>query len=75
MDGNKEMGVCQRLDHCLDNLDKELERHGEKLRELMIQKKQVKKELEIGNPYDEDVTALAEYLKEIDDKLMEDTAA
>jgi len=75
MDGKKEMGVCQRLDHCLDHLDKELERHGEKLRQLLTQEKQAKKELETGNPYDEEVTALAEYLKEIDDKLMEDTAA
>jgi Zn-dependent M32 family carboxypeptidase len=75
MDGDKEMGVCQRLDHCLENLSKELERHQNKLRELMVQQSQARRDLSIGNPYDDEVTILAERLKEIDEKLKEGTAA
>jgi hypothetical protein len=75
MTGSKVMGVCQRLDNCLENLSKDLNRHKNKLRELLVQQKETEKELNGGNPYDEEVESLIRKLKTIDEKLMEDTAA
>lgn len=75
MDGDKVLGVCQRLDYCLDNFGKELERHKNKLRNLIAQQNQTKRDLETGNIYDDEVAALADKLMSIDEKLKEDTAA
>ena len=75
MDGDKVLGVCQRLDHCLDNLGKELERHNNKLRDLIAQQNQTKRDLDIGNIYDDEVGVLADRLMSIDEKLKEETVA
>ena len=74
MNTDKILGVCQRLDYLLDNLQKELNRHNDGLRELLKQQNQAKSDINLGNIYDEEVKVLADKLKEIDKKLKEGKA-
>jgi len=71
MKETKTMGCCQRLDHCLEHLPDVLEKHKEKLRDLNVQKNNAKRNLEIGNMYDDEVELLADKLAAIDEKLKE----
>lgn len=74
MNTDKVLGVCQRLDYLLDNLQKEMNRHNNKLRALLKQQNQAKSDIALGNMYDEEVKVLADKLKEIDEKLKEGKA-
>lgn len=74
MNTDKVLGVCQRLDYLLDNLQKELNRHNNKLRALLKQQNQARSDIALGNMYDEEVKVLADKLKEIDEKLKEGKA-
>lgn len=71
MSTDKILGVCQRLDYLLDNLQKELNRHNNKLRALLKQQNQARSDIALGNMYDEEVKVLSDELKEIDEKLKE----
>lgn len=74
MNTDKLLGVCQRLDYLLEHLPQRLNRHNEKLNELMKQQNQARSDIAFGNMYDEKVKRLAEQLKEIDEKLKEGKA-
>ncbi|MCR5836012.1 MAG: hypothetical protein K6G88_05875, partial [Lachnospiraceae bacterium] len=73
MDTTKEMGVCQRIDYCLDNLNKDMKRHNIKLREYIIQQEEAHTTLSKGNIFDDVVYKLTERLNKIDEELKEES--
>lgn len=62
------------MDYLLDNLQKEMNRHNNKMRALLKQQNQARSDIALGNMYDEEVKVLADKLKEIDEKLKEGKA-
>jgi N12 class adenine-specific DNA methylase len=69
MDTDKNLGVCQRLDYCLENLNKEIKVQIDKLRVLLNQRKEIDKLISEGNEYDDIITKLEDKLIQIDNEL------
>ncbi len=66
MDGDKPLGVCQRLDYALDHLQDTIRSHEDALLDLEQQRCQAQSDIDKGNEFELLVETLTKRLEEID---------
>lgn len=66
MDGDKPLGVCQRLDYALDHLQDTIRSHEDALLDLEQQRCQAQADIDKGNEFEPLVETLTKRLEEID---------
>lgn len=71
MGGDSPLGCSKRIDYLLDHFEDKLQSLSEQLDETINRQKEAEADLEGGNPYLEQITALTEELADIDKKLTE----
>ena len=72
MDGSKPIGCTMRLDHVLDSLSERISSMQDQIAFTMQQQVNAQADMEQGNPYQDEIAALAQKLAEIDHKLTEE---
>ena len=71
IEGDKPLGCAMRVDKLLEGLPDRVKKLEEQISEAYKEGEDAEKEIEIGNPYQDEVEALAKTLAEIDKKLFE----
>ena len=71
MGGDSPLGCSKRIDYLLDHFEDKLQSLSKQLDEAINRQKEAEADLESGNPYLEQITALTEELADIDKKLTE----